>query len=245
MKAFYNLFQWGKRFVNNPIPPRILLKRNSFLCFLSCGALFIRLKLKPKAVFFFLFFFLKLLFQFCCFFFVLIYFCWSFSAFTPSLDGLGPNVQNVATAVEQVYPLLFECQKPRCKWNDTRLRTRAIEYSKRTKKHLILGIACFGFITMWQQPQTSELIHRLGLEYHTCNVLKCPRYFLQNFNVVVELLGSCDFNSLNLQMSSKLNILQQAPVLLTWQWRGRKLFAVAYLLLDVSAWTVKDHFETI
>lgn len=25
----------------------------------------------------------------------------------------GPNVQNVATAVEQVYPLLFECQKPR------------------------------------------------------------------------------------------------------------------------------------
>lgn len=136
-------------------------------------------------LFFPFFFFLKLLFQFCCFFFVLIYFCWSFSAFTPSLDGLGPNVQNVATAVEQVYPLLFECQKPRCKWNDTRLRTRAIEYSKRTKKHLILGIACFGFITMWQQPQTSELIHRLGLEYHTCNVLKCPRYFLQNFNVVV------------------------------------------------------------
>lgn len=28
----------------------------------------------------------------------------------------GPNVQNVATAVEQVYPLLFECQKPRLTW---------------------------------------------------------------------------------------------------------------------------------
>lgn len=24
---------------------------------------------------------------------------------------LGPNVQNVASAVEQIYPLLFECQK--------------------------------------------------------------------------------------------------------------------------------------
>lgn len=83
------------------------------------------------------------------------------------------------------------------------------------KKHLILGIACFGFITMWQQLQASELIHRLGLGYHTCNVLKCPCYFLQNFNVVVELLGSCDFNSLNLQMSSKLNILQQTLILLT------------------------------
>lgn len=80
MKAFYNLFQWGKRFVNNPIPPRILLKRNCFLCFLSCGALFIRLKLKPKAVFFFLFFFFKasipvLLFFLCPDIFLLIFFC--------------------------------------------------------------------------------------------------------------------------------------------------------------------------
>ncbi|CAI5683580.1 TATA box-binding protein-like 1 [Oreochromis niloticus] len=34
---------------------------------------------------------------------------------TGSLTVTGPNVQNVATAVEQVYPLLFECQKPLCK----------------------------------------------------------------------------------------------------------------------------------
>ncbi|XP_019740639.1 TATA box-binding protein-like 1 isoform X2 [Hippocampus comes] len=34
---------------------------------------------------------------------------------TGSLTVTGPNVQNVATAVEQVYPLLFECKKPLCK----------------------------------------------------------------------------------------------------------------------------------
>uniref|UniRef100_A0A3P8PFF4 TATA box-binding protein-like 1 n=1 Tax=Astatotilapia calliptera TaxID=8154 RepID=A0A3P8PFF4_ASTCA len=34
---------------------------------------------------------------------------------TGSLTVTGPNVQNVATAVEQVYPLLFECQKPLAK----------------------------------------------------------------------------------------------------------------------------------
>lgn len=28
----------------------------------------------------------------------------------------GPNVQNVATGVEQIYPLLFECRKPRLTW---------------------------------------------------------------------------------------------------------------------------------
>ncbi|KAG7261995.1 hypothetical protein CRUP_020734 [Coryphaenoides rupestris] len=31
---------------------------------------------------------------------------------TGSITVTGPNVQNVATAVEQVYPLLFECRKP-------------------------------------------------------------------------------------------------------------------------------------
>ncbi|XP_062267038.1 TATA box-binding protein-like 1 [Platichthys flesus] len=31
---------------------------------------------------------------------------------TGSITVTGPNVQNVATAVEEVYPLLFECKKP-------------------------------------------------------------------------------------------------------------------------------------
>ncbi|XP_046877517.1 TATA box-binding protein-like 1 isoform X1 [Hypomesus transpacificus] len=31
---------------------------------------------------------------------------------TGSLTITGPNVQSVATAVEEIYPLLFECQKP-------------------------------------------------------------------------------------------------------------------------------------
>lgn len=34
---------------------------------------------------------------------------------TGSVTVTGPNVQNVATAVEHIYPLLFECQKPLCK----------------------------------------------------------------------------------------------------------------------------------
>ncbi|KAL0967112.1 hypothetical protein UPYG_G00247930 [Umbra pygmaea] len=34
---------------------------------------------------------------------------------TGSLTVTGPNVQTVATAVEHIYPLLFECQKPLCK----------------------------------------------------------------------------------------------------------------------------------
>uniref|UniRef100_A0AAQ4PMN8 TBP-like 1 n=1 Tax=Gasterosteus aculeatus aculeatus TaxID=481459 RepID=A0AAQ4PMN8_GASAC len=32
---------------------------------------------------------------------------------TGSITVTGPNVQNVATAVEQIYPLLFECRKPK------------------------------------------------------------------------------------------------------------------------------------
>ncbi|XP_063079546.1 TATA box-binding protein-like 1 [Engraulis encrasicolus] len=32
---------------------------------------------------------------------------------TGSITLTGPNVQNVATAVEQIYPLLFECHKPK------------------------------------------------------------------------------------------------------------------------------------
>ncbi|XP_008301675.1 TATA box-binding protein-like 1 [Stegastes partitus] len=52
----------------------------------------------------------------CCSLLVfLLLFCAHIRSSVPPSVALGPNVQNVATAVEEVYPLLFECKKPLCK----------------------------------------------------------------------------------------------------------------------------------
>lgn len=55
--------------------------------------------------------------------------------------GLGPNVQNVATAVEQVYPLLFECQKPICKWRENISKKKKQILKKDDEEELHFGIS--------------------------------------------------------------------------------------------------------
>lgn len=68
-------------------------------------------------------------------------------ALTPPclLHHPGPNVQNVATAVEQIYPLLFECQKP--------LVSRQQNWGGvPSVLQLVLGFYFFDFTTRWKRP---------------------------------------------------------------------------------------------
>lgn len=124
---FYSLLQPEKPFVNNPIPQGILWNCLFSLC-MSCHALgwtqirnqlFCHLYFDHSLSVMLVSAILYLSVRFIAF---SVFYCTQNlllcshpTPHSPLSNRSGPNVQNVATAVEQVYPLLFECRKPLCK----------------------------------------------------------------------------------------------------------------------------------
>lgn len=70
---------------------------------------------------------------------------------TGNITVTGPNVQSVASAVEQIYPLLFECQKTRSWTTHTHTHTRRHRFE--IKSTLSLNVLRLVTVVLYVSPR--------------------------------------------------------------------------------------------